>query len=70
MATSSHEAIREYLMRESKSKGKGDSGQKMRLDPVTGTFKLVSANEAGYDEIAEITAEDMRSFAAVRCCAA
>jgi DNA-binding ferritin-like protein (Dps family) len=68
MATSDHGAIRDYLMRE--SGGTGNAGKKMVLNPVTGKFEVAGAYEAGGSEVAEITAEDMRSFSEERYCAA
>jgi hypothetical protein len=68
MASSDHKEIRNYLMRE--SEGSGNTGKKMVLNPVTGKFEVASVFEASRGEVAEITAEDMRSFLAVRCHAA
>jgi hypothetical protein len=65
MASSDHEAVRDYLRRE--SKGTGNAGTKLVLNPATGKFEVASPYEAGGSEVAEITAEDMRSFLAVRC---
>lgn len=64
MASSDHKEIRDYLMRE--SRGAGNTGKKMVLNPTTGKFEVASAYEASRGEVAEITAEDMRSFLAVR----
>jgi hypothetical protein len=64
MSTNDHDAIRDYMERE--SKGVGTPGKKMVLNPRTGKFEVVSAYEAHTGDTAEITAEDMRSFTAVR----
>jgi len=64
MASSDHKEIRDYLMRE--SQGSGNIGKKMVLNPRTGKFEVAGIFEAGRGEVAEITAEDMRSFLAVR----
>jgi molybdopterin/thiamine biosynthesis adenylyltransferase len=60
MSASDHSAIRDYLMRE--SKGVGNPGKKMILNPKTGKFEVVSSFENSGSESAEITAEDMKSF--------
>lgn len=65
MSTHDHAAIKEYLRRQ--SEGVGNPGKKMVLNPRTGKFEVVSANEARTGDTAEITAEDMKSFAAVHC---
>src|SRR5512144_69555 len=59
MAASDHQAIREYLMRE--SQGLGNSGRKMVLNPQTGKFEVASQFDSRQD-VADITAEDLRSF--------
>nr|WP_042177799.1 hypothetical protein [Kibdelosporangium sp. MJ126-NF4]CEL12774.1 hypothetical protein [Kibdelosporangium sp. MJ126-NF4]CTQ98460.1 hypothetical protein [Kibdelosporangium sp. MJ126-NF4] len=63
MSDADHGAIRDYLKRE--SDGMGNPGKKMVLNPRTGKFEVVSVNAAQTGDTAEITAEDMRSFAAV-----
>lgn len=63
MAEDDHRAIRDYLDRS--AQGKDTKGKKMVLNPVTGKFEVVSAHKAGAGDIAEVTAEDMRSFTAV-----
>jgi hypothetical protein len=68
MSTTDHKAIRDYLMRE--AQGSGNVGKKMVLNPHTGKFEVASTYEADSRDVANITAEDMRSFAEVRCCAA
>jgi hypothetical protein len=64
MSTSDHSAIRDFLRRE--SKGIGNPGKKMVLNPRTGKFEVASATERHDADVAEITAEDMRSFTVVR----
>jgi len=64
MSTSDHAAIRDYLQRE--SKGLGNPGKKMVLNPRTGKFEVASSYETHHGDVAEITAEDMRSFAETR----
>jgi len=59
MATSDHQAIRDYLMRE--SRGAGNSGKKMVLNPQTGKFEVAGMFDRRED-VANITAEDLRSF--------
>jgi hypothetical protein len=63
MATSDHQAIRNYLMRE--SQGQGNPGKKMVLNPQTGKFEVASGIDSRPD-VANITAEDLRSFGQVR----
>jgi len=60
MSTNDHDAIRDYLARE--SKGLGNPGKKMVLNPKTGKFEVASAWEDAGPDAAEITAEDMKSF--------
>jgi hypothetical protein len=62
MARSDHQAIRDYMKRE--SQGLGNPGKKMVLNPQTGKFEVASAFERHGEDVAEITAEDMRSFVA------
>ncbi len=64
MSTSDHQAIRDYLKRE--SDGKGNSGKKMILNPRTGKFEIVSAYESASADAPVMTSEDLRSFAAGR----
>ncbi|MFI5911128.1 hypothetical protein [Dactylosporangium sp. NPDC051541] len=61
MSTNDHDEIRSYLERE--SKGVGNPGKKMVLNPKTGKFEVASSWENTGPDAAEITAEDMRSFA-------
>lgn len=64
MRDNSHDAIRDFLERT--ARGEGSLGKKMVLNPQTGKFEVVSAYEAHAGDAAEVTAEDMRSFAVVR----
>jgi hypothetical protein len=62
MSTSNHEAIRDYLKRE--SEGKGNSGKKMVLNPRTNKFEIMSAYENAAADAPVMTPEDLRSFVA------
>ncbi|SDD74923.1 hypothetical protein [Glycomyces harbinensis] len=64
MANSKHDAISEYMHRE--SSGQGNPGKRMVLNPRNGKFELVSESEALDPDLAPVTAEDMKSFGGAR----
>jgi hypothetical protein len=60
MGNRKHDAISEYMQRE--SSGQGNPGKRMVLNPRNGKFELVSDTQAQDPDLAPVTAEDMRSF--------
>ncbi|NUQ87167.1 MAG: hypothetical protein HOQ43_01690 [Glycomyces artemisiae] len=60
MVNRKHDAISEYMQRE--SSGQGNPGKRMVLNPRTGKFEVVTESQALDPDLAPVTAEDMRSF--------
>jgi len=59
MSADDHVAIRQYLERE--ASGTGNAGRRMVMNPRTGKFEIASG-PGDNDDVAQITAEDMKSF--------
>ena len=55
-----HKSIREFMSRE--SSGKGNAGRKMKYDPKSKRFVVVSENDKDGDNLPEVPPEDLQSF--------